>query len=102
MGHRVIIWITPSTAQSNKLCVGAFGAHWQVYPYEPDPENAACRGGEGPEQGPQTSIIYSNYGAGLFLRHGARRHWVDQVVDLPFENMKLMAPAGWHQILAWL
>lgn len=31
-----------------------------------------------------------------------RRHWVDQVVDLPFENMKLMAPAGWHQILAWL
>ena len=31
-----------------------------------------------------------------------RRHWVDQVVDLPFENMKLMAPNRWHQILAWL
>ena len=44
---------------------------------------------------------YSNYAPDYFYVT-VRRHWVDQVVDLPFENMKLMAPAGWHQILAWL
>ena len=27
------------------------------------------------------------------------KDWCDQVVDMDFEDTRLMAPAGWHEIL---
>ena len=44
---------------------------------------------------------YSNYQPD-FLYVTLKKEWVDQTVDLQFEDMKLMAPSGWHEILTML
>ena len=41
---------------------------------------------------------YSNYQPD-FLYVTVEKDWCDQVVDMDFEDTRLMAPAGWHEIL---
>ena len=41
---------------------------------------------------------YSNYQPD-FLYVTVEKNWCDQVVDMDFEDTRLMAPAGWHEIL---
>lgn len=48
--------------------------------------------------GSSSLFYYSNYQPD-FLYVTLKRQWSEEVVDLPFEDTVLMAPAGWHQIL---
>ena len=90
MGHRYHLDYS-KYSPVNKLCVGALALIGKCIPM-----NLIRK-----MQHAVAVKDRSNYAPDYFYVT-VRRHWVDQVVDLPFENMKLMAPAGWHQILAWL
>lgn len=99
MGHRYHLDYSKYSLV-NKLCVGALALIGKCIPmnliWKMQHAVAVKDRNRDTDQ-----YYYSNYAPDYFYVT-VRRHWVDQVVDLPFENMKLMAPAGWHQILAWL
>ncbi|HIX14696.1 MAG TPA: LicD family protein [Candidatus Hungatella pullicola] len=44
---------------------------------------------------------YSNYQPD-YLYVTLKKEWCEETVDLPFEDTRLMAPKGWHQVLAWI
>lgn len=44
---------------------------------------------------------YSNYQPD-YLYVTLKKEWCDQTVDLEFEDTKLMAPKGWHEVLTWI
>ena len=50
------------------------------------------------KHGRSSLCYYSNYQPD-FLYVTVEKNWCDQVVDMDFEDTRLMAPAGWHEIL---
>lgn len=44
---------------------------------------------------------YSNYQPD-YLYVTLKKEWCEQTVDLEFEDTKLMAPKGWHEVLTWI
>ena len=44
---------------------------------------------------------YSNYQPD-YLYVTLKKEWCEETVDLEFEDTKLMAPKGWHQVLTWI
>lgn len=44
---------------------------------------------------------YSNYQPD-FLYVTLKKEWCEETVDLEFEDTKLMAPSGWHEVLTWI
>ncbi len=44
---------------------------------------------------------YSNYQPD-FLYVTLQKEWCEEIVDLPFEDTKLMAPKSWHEVLTWI
>lgn len=44
---------------------------------------------------------YSNYQPD-YLYVTLKKEWCEQTVDLDFEDTKLMAPKGWHEVLTWI
>ena len=44
---------------------------------------------------------YSNYQPD-YLYVTLQKEWCEETVDLPFEDILLMAPKGWHEVLTWV
>ncbi|MDW2798575.1 LicD family protein [Clostridium boliviensis] len=44
---------------------------------------------------------YSNYQPD-YLYVTLKKEWCEETVDLEFEDTKLMAPKGWHEVLTWI
>lgn len=44
---------------------------------------------------------YSNYQPD-YLYVTLKKEWCEETIDLPFEDVKLMAPKGWHEVLTWI
>jgi len=48
-----------------------------------------------------TLRYYSNYQPD-YLYVTVKEEWIQETVDLPFEDTMLMAPKGWHDVLTWI
>ncbi|WP_124067033.1 LicD family protein [Clostridium sp. E02] len=44
---------------------------------------------------------YSNYQPD-YLYVTLKKEWCEDTIDLEFEDTKLMAPKGWHEVLSWI
>lgn len=44
---------------------------------------------------------YSNYQPD-YLYVTLKKEWCEETVDLEFEDVRLMAPKGWHEVLTWI
>lgn len=52
-------------------------------------------------KGRSSKLYYSNYQPD-YLYVTLQKPWCDAVVDLDFEDTKLMASANWHEVLTWI
>jgi len=53
------------------------------------------------QKGKSSLRYYSNYQPD-YLYVTLKKEWCEETVDLEFEDTKLMAPKGWHEVLTWI
>lgn len=53
------------------------------------------------QKGKSNLRYYSNYQPD-YLYVTLKKEWCEETVDLEFEDTKLMAPKGWHEVLTWI
>jgi len=52
-------------------------------------------------RGKSSLRYYSNYQPD-YLYVTLKKEWCEETVDLEFEDTRLMAPKGWHEVLTWI
>lgn len=52
-------------------------------------------------KGKSSLRYYSNYQPD-YLYVTLKKEWCEETVDLEFEDTRLMAPKGWHEVLTWI
>ncbi len=53
------------------------------------------------QKGKSSLRYYSNYQPD-YLYVTLKKEWCEETVDLEFEDTRLMAPKGWHEVLTWI
>lgn len=99
MGHRYKLDFKKYSLV-NKLCVGLLAFVGKLIPMKALRKlqhKAAVKD----RKGKSGLRYYSNYPPD-YLYVTLKKEWCEETVDLEFEDTKLMAPKGWHEVLTWI
>lgn len=99
MGHRYKLDFKKYSL-ANKICVAILALIGKLIPMKTLhklQKRVAVRN----RKGKSSLRYYSNYQPD-YLYVTLKKEWCEETVDLEFEDTKLMAPRGWHEVLAWI
>lgn len=99
MGHRYKLDFKKYSL-INKICVAALALLGKLIPMKTLrklQKMAAVKD----RKGKSSLRYYSNYQPD-YLYVTLKKEWCEETVDLEFEDTKLMAPKGWHEVLTWI
>ncbi|MFT4005296.1 MAG: LicD family protein [Lacrimispora sp.] len=99
MGHRYKLDFKKYSL-INKICVAALALFGKLIPMKTLrklQKMAAVKD----RKGKSSLRYYSNYQPD-YLYVTLKKEWCEETVDLEFEDTKLMAPKGWHEVLTWI
>lgn len=99
MGHRYRLDFSKYSL-TNKICVGILALLGKLIPMSvlgKLQHRAAVKD----RKGKSKLRYYSNYQPD-YLYVTLQKEWCEETVDLEFEDTKLMAPKGWHEVLTWV
>lgn len=99
MGHRYKVDLKKYSL-SNGICVGILALTGKLIPMNVLRKLqywAAVKD----RKGKSGLRYYSNYQPD-YLYVTLKKEWCEETVDLEFEDTKLMAPKGWHEVLTWI
>lgn len=99
MGHRYKLDFKKYKL-SNKICVGILAMAGKLIPMKvlrKLQHMAAVKD----RKGKSSLRYYSNYQPD-YLYVTLKKEWCEETVDLDFEDTRLMAPKGWHEVLTWI
>ena len=99
MGHRYKVDLKKYSL-SNGICVGILALTGKLIPM-----NVLIKlqywAAVKDRKGKSGLRYYSNYQPD-YLYVTLKKEWCEETVDLEFEDTKLMAPKGWHEVLTWI
>nr|WP_288825662.1 LicD family protein [uncultured Clostridium sp.] len=99
MGHRYKVDLSKYSLL-NKICVGILAMAGKLIPMSILRKLqfwAAVKD----RKGKSGLRYYSNYQPD-YLYVTLKKEWCEETVDLEFEDTRLMAPKGWHEVLTWI
>ncbi|GLB30879.1 phosphorylcholine transferase LicD [Lacrimispora amygdalina] len=99
MGHRYKVDLSKYSLL-NKICVGILALAGKLIPMSILRKLqywAAVKD----RKGKSGLRYYSNYQPD-YLYVTLKKEWCEETVDLEFEDTRLMAPKGWHEVLTWI
>ena len=99
MGHRFKLDLK-KYSMINKICVAALAFFGKLIPMKTLrklQKMAAVKD----RKGKSSLRYYSNYQPD-YLYVTLKKEWCEETVDLEFEDTRLMAPKGWHEVLTWI
>lgn len=99
MGHRYRLDFKKYSLV-NKLCVGVLAFAGKLIPMKVL-RTLQYRTAVKDRKGKSSRRYYSNYQPD-YLYVTLKKEWCEETVDLEFEDTKLMAPKGWHEVLTWI
>ncbi|MEY8354750.1 LicD family protein [Lachnospiraceae bacterium 54-53] len=99
MGHRYKLDFKKYSL-INKICVGALALLGKLVPMK-TLRKLQHRMAVKDRKGKSGLWYYSNYQPDYFYVT-LKREWCEETVDLDFEDTRLMAPKGWHEVLTWI
>ncbi len=99
MGHRYKLDFKKYSL-TNKICIGMLALAGRLIPMKvlrKFQHMAAVKD----RKGKSSLRYYSNYQPD-YLYVTLKKEWCEETVDLDFEDTRLMAPKGWHEVLTWI
>lgn len=99
MGHRYKLDFKKYSL-INKICVAALALIGKLIPMK-TLRKLQKRVAVKDRKGKSGLRYYSNYQPD-YLYVTLKKEWCEETVDLEFEDTRLMAPKGWHEVLTWI
>lgn len=99
MGHRYKLDFKKYSL-INKICVAALALIGKLIPMK-TLRKLQKRVAVKDRKGKSGLRYYSNYQPDYFYVT-LKKEWCEETVDLEFEDTRLMAPKGWHEVLTWI
>lgn len=99
MGHRYKIDLRKYSLL-NGICVGILALIGKLIPMS-ILRKLQYRAAVKDRKGKSSLRYYSNYQPD-YLYVTLKKEWCEETVDLEFEDTRLMAPKGWHEVLTWI
>ncbi len=99
MGHRYRLDFSKYSL-TNKICVGILALLGKLIPMNVIGKLQHMTAVKD-RKGKSKLRYYSNYQPD-YLYVTLQKEWCEETVDLEFEDTKLMAPKGWHEVLTWV